>query len=402
MKAFVGNKKRLLIVYTSNLFPVIMMSQNRTIKMIERLSSDYSIDLLIPNISTDVSNIEKYCERIYYYKHQNTFKQIEKLMFYIKLYFSVYILFTPNQIAVNRFNGFKTKLNELINNDYHGVILHYWYLVPLIRNAKRKKIIVDTHGLIYIKIRLQAELTKNTVLKYFQLLKALHYRREELKSLNKADHVIFNSQTDVEKYVNEVGKNNFILVSNGQDIDQFVEHRKQQNCKTLLFYGSLGGEQNQLAFEKLWLNILPLINSRVDNLKLLIVGANPPEWIKLLQSDRITVTGYVEDVKTYLAKSTVLLIPLITGSGFRGRVIEVMAMGIPVIGTHNALDCINIIHGDHGFISDSDSELARFTELVLNDEKLRDKLSKNCIDFVSQSYSIEATYGRLSQFLINI
>ena len=53
-----------------------------------------------------------------------------------------------------------------------------------------------------------------------------------------------------------------------------------------------------------------------------------------------------------------MILPMSIAGGFRTRVVEVMAMGVPVIGTHNALDCLEMENGIHGFITDNDSEMA--------------------------------------------
>ena len=63
-------------------------------------------------------------------------------------------------------------------------------------------------------------------------------------------------------------------------------------------------------------------------------------------------------------------------------------MGVPVVGTHNALDSIEMMHKKQGFISDSDDEMASYLVTILSDILLREKMSNECRKFVLEKYSI--------------
>ena len=111
------------------------------------------------------------------------------------------------------------------------------------------------------------------------------------------------------------------------------------------------------------------------------------------------MTGFVEDVRPWLSKAWLSIIPLELGSGFRGRVIELMAMGIPVVGTHNALDSIGLKCGIDGFISDDNQELINISSNMLKSEHLRNFVSLSANDYVQFNYSLEATFGKLRNYL---
>ena len=93
--------------------------------------------------------------------------------------------------------------------------------------------------------------------------------------------------------------------------------------------------------------------------------------------------------------------PLTIGAGFRGRVVEVMAMGVPVVGTHNALDSLNMTHGVHGFITNDNKEMANYVLEILKNKRLKQELTANCINFIQNNFNIEATYGKLSKLLLS-
>ena len=77
-------------------------------------------------------------------------------------------------------------------------------------------------------------------------------------------------------------------------------------------------------------------------------------------------------------------------------------MGVPVIGTHNALDSIEMTSGVHGYVTDSDHEMAERAVQLLNDSGLKRYMSEKCRKFVAEKYSIEATYGKLSRYYFDL
>jgi glycosyltransferase involved in cell wall biosynthesis len=259
--------------------------------------------------------------------------------------------------------------------------------------------ILDTHDILYKKKYLTLKARYGKKIPFFKKRELKNFKKLENMFIRIADVIITNSRLDLEKIKEISPKATSNLISNGQDITYFSQYKANPEKGTILFYGSMGGDQNIKAFFRFWNRILPGIKTKFPDVKVLVVGANPPDSIKKLNNKtEIIVTGFVEDVREFLSKSYLMIIPMEIAAGFRGRVVEVMSMGIPVIGTHNALDCIEMTHGKHGFVSDSDQEMARYAIELLQAPKLRERMSKDCTRFVSEKYSIEASYGKLSLY----
>lgn len=194
-----------------------------------------------------------------------------------------------------------------------------------------------------------------------------------------------------------------VLIPDGSDVECYSSFPVKPDPNTILFYGAMSSPQNINAFKRFYKKIYPTLKMRFPELRLLVVGNKPADdIIKLHNGKDIIVTGFVDDVRTWLTQAWIKIIPLELGSGFRGRVIELMAMGIPVIGTHNALDSIEMENGKQGFISDSDDELIKYCLKLLNNHDLRKEMSRNAIAFVKEKYSLEATFGKLNTYLKNI
>lgn len=400
-------QKKILIVFTSDLVPVIMMNQNRTLNMLNRLAKGHQIELLTSDTNEPklLSSVIPSVDNIYYYKHHKNFGFLRKLFFYFVTCILTCLLLYPEHYHTVNNLSLRRKLKSLIReNNYDIILLHYWWIEKMLpKRLGNSKVIIDTHGLLFEKVYLEANRQKGLLNRTREKIYAKIYRKKELSSLNKADMLVFNSEQDKIKYNGELGgKVESITISNGQDLNYFTRENYPVSENTILFYGSLGGLQNQLAFKRFWLHIYPLILKENSNIHLIILGNDPPKWVRDLQNEKIKVTGYVDDIRPYIVESKVCVLPLTIGAGFRGRVVEVMAMGVPVVGTHNALDNLNMIHGKHGFISNDNVEIAKYVLEILNDKNLQHELSVNCTRFIQDNFSIESTYGILANYISKV
>ncbi len=190
------------------------------------------------------------------------------------------------------------------------------------------------------------------------------------------------------------------MIADGNDVDNYAATENNPEGNTLIFYGSMNSPQNVGAFKRAFFSILPMIKQQVPDVRMIVVGNKPPAEIRQLHNGKdMIVTGFVDDVRPWLSKGKALILPLEIGSGFRGRIVEVMSMGLPVVGTHNALDSLEMESGIHGLISDDDYEMAGHCIRLLTDESFRMKQSDACRKFVRDKYSLEATFGKLTEFL---
>ena len=335
MKESVGKKNRLLVVFTDNkLLPVTMMSQNRTINMMKRLAADFEVDLLLSDVNDKRLIISElpFLRKAIFYSHHKNFKFLEKKIFYFKILMMAFLLPVTNVYFTILNNSLKQELKNLEAKGYYAVLFHYWYANKIYSKISINKI-VDTHGLLYIKRMYKAEQQNTAFKRFYGKIKATIFKKLELGALKSADIVVFNSLIDEKIYKQIEPNKKTITITNGQELVQSLSlSSKSSFKKRILFYGSMGGDQNIIAFKRFWNNIYPEIKKQIPKVKLLVLGANPPDWIKALENEDVEITGYVDDVKPYINSCDVCILPLTIGSGFRGRVLEVMALGVPVVG----------------------------------------------------------------------
>ncbi|MYD09896.1 MAG: glycosyltransferase [Chloroflexi bacterium] len=190
---------------------------------------------------------------------------------------------------------------------------------------------------------------------------------------------------------------NIEVIPNGIELSRFRPQELARDPCTLLFVGNYEYAPNQDAARVLAEQVLPHVRQARPEARLQLVGANPPAWLRALESDAIEVSGRVPDVAPYLARATVFVCPLRVGAGLKNKVLEALAMGIPVVATPLSLDGINARPGESALVAEAD-DIAAATIDLLGDQGLRERLSRGGRALIESQYSWARTassYERL-------
>ena len=189
---------------------------------------------------------------------------------------------------------------------------------------------------------------------------------------------------------------NVMVVSHGIDTSYFKPKFDTSKPNTIIFVGNLTCQPNVDAILYFCSAIFPTVKLRVPNVTFYIVGISPPESILELETDdNITVTGYVNDIRPYLYNSSVFVAPLRLGGGVRGKILEAMACGVPVISTSEGCKGITAKPDEDIVIADTADEFAKRTIHLLQNKDLRFRLSRNGYNLVNEKYDWEVIVKNL-------
>jgi len=148
---------------------------------------------------------------------------------------------------------------------------------------------------------------------------------------------------------------------------------ESSGTNTLLFVGTMSYPPNADAVRFFCKQIFPLIRQRVPDVKLCVVGLEPPPEVRALEAlGNIVVTGEVEDLTEYYRQAQVVIVPMRAGAGTRLKILEAMALGRPVVSTSVGCEGLAVRHGEHLMVADQPADFAgQVIELLANHEQRR-------------------------------
>ncbi len=133
-------------------------------------------------------------------------------------------------------------------------------------------------------------------------------------------------------------------------------------------------------------DIFPKIKRVISNAKLFIVGQNPPSALRRMSSDDIIVTGFVPDIREEYLQSVVAVAPIRFGAGTLNKILEPMALGIPVVATSVATEGLPLMNGRDVLVEDSADGFAKCVVRVLADTALQHSLGSHAQSIVREKY----------------
>ena len=159
-----------------------------------------------------------------------------------------------------------------------------------------------------------------------------------------------------------------------------------QSAETL-YIGQMGYAPNRDGARHLCRSILPLILAQRPDARLNVVGISPPADLGTgLPPGAVNVVGFVEDTLPWYRRSAISLVPLRAGSGVRGKILESMALGRPVVSTSLGCEGIEVVHGRDLLIADTPRDFADCAVRLLSDADLWKHIARNGRRFVEERH----------------
>jgi glycosyltransferase involved in cell wall biosynthesis len=255
----------------------------------------------------------------------------------------------------------------------------------------RCKVVFDDHNAEYVLQQRAFETDRRYPSKWlkaaYSLVQRSKLRRYEATVCQAVDQVVAVSDTD-RAALREIAPNvDVAVVPNGVDTAYFsalasgdnpgIRQSKIRHLASLVFSGTLDFRPNIDAVVWFCEQVLPRIKKEIFHIHLYIVGKAPTREVRRLGHDAaVTVTGYVGDVRPYIAQARVYVAPIRMGSGTKLKVLEALAMGIPVVSTSLGAEGIAVTPGQDILIADDPAEFAAQVVALMNDEPLRKRMSE--------------------------
>ena len=142
---------------------------------------------------------------------------------------------------------------------------------------------------------------------------------------------------------------------------------------------------------------MPLLLRKMENAILRVYGSNIPSALKSLENDHLVLEGYVDTLDLVFEKCRVFVVPLLSGAGIKGKVLEAMSWGVPMVLSPVAAEATGLVHEHSALIAESPEEWVDGITRLYQDKALWLKLSKNSLELARTNYSFDGGMRALSK-----
>ena len=197
-------------------------------------------------------------------------------------------------------------------------------------------------------------------------------------------------------YILHSRRREIAVVSNGVDTDFFhPAQRKEPRANQVVFTGNMAYAPNVVAARYLAKQVMPLVWKMQPEVELLLAGASPVPTVRALASERVTISGWLPDIRTAYAESAIFVAPMQMGTGLQNKLLEAMAMGMPCITFPLANKALGATPGEHLLIANNAEDTARCVLFLLENPGAADILGKNARQFVENQFNWTVTTAKL-------
>jgi polysaccharide biosynthesis protein PslH len=231
--------------------------------------------------------------------------------------------------------------------------------------------------------------TKNPFVKLFSWVESKKFALSEEKASRRFNRVAMSSAVDRQAYPVSAGLREKIdVIPNGVDLEHFGFRQFEAQKNLLVFCAKLDYFPNRDAALYFARCIWPVVRARRPELRLEIVGSRPPKNVRSLDGkDNIRVIASVPDVRPFLGRAWVALCPIRIRAGIQNKMLEAMALGVPLIATAVCCPGLQVQPGKHLLVADGPEQFASAVELLLDDMTLREKLIREGRAYVESQHN---------------
>ena len=312
-------------------------------------------------------------------------------------------LFSDESYHVKRFisTDFTNKLIEILKKDKYDIIqLEMVYMAPYIqtiREHSNAKIVLRAHNVEHLIWDRIAKKTKFTPKRWYinHLVNTL--KKYELDVINQVDGIAAITYRDAAFFRGETAIP-VIDIPYGVNPDDFKPHFEVREKPTLYHIGSMNWMPNEEGISWFLNKIWDKLSKREPELSLYLAGRHMPKWLMKLKKKNVNVIGEVADAKEFIRNHDIAIVPLLSGSGIRIKIIESMAMGRTVITTMIGAEGIQYSEHENIIIADTPAKMTEVICKIIKDPNEAQRIGHNARKLVEEVYDNKKIIERLIIF----
>lgn len=225
------------------------------------------------------------------------------------------------------------------------------------------------------------------------------YRKEkqlELQLLQKVDMVVTNNPKDTDM-LEKCGIQKASIFTSMSYFDNYININRNAVGQDILFYGAMARPENYES--AIWFIKEVMSQLEYDTIRFIIVGSNPPKELLRYQSDRVCITGYVEDVSSYFSSCMCMAAPLLRGAGIKIKILEGMSAGIPILTNEVGIEGIPARNQKEFFYCEKASDYVKVIKDIINKKINASEVGQNARRFIKDNYNIKTKTDQLIELI---
>jgi sugar transferase (PEP-CTERM/EpsH1 system associated) len=228
----------------------------------------------------------------------------------------------------------------------------------------------------------------------------LHYERHIARTFS---HSLVCTEAEAQEFRAAIPDAPVSIVHNGVNLDYFSSAGTPKRAGELVFTGVMNYTPNVDAVRWFCADILPRVRQAVPQAQLTICGSRPIKAVQRLAADPgVVVTGRVPDVRPYLDRAEVFVAPLRLARGIQNKVLEAMAMGLPVVASDTVWNGTAIAEGEGIVAADTAEAFAAQVVRLLRDASYRTAMGMRARAVVEQNYRWSTQLAALDRVVADV
>jgi glycosyltransferase involved in cell wall biosynthesis len=308
----------------------------------------------------------------------------------VKLRGALLNLLSSDSYFVSRFyfSDFEKALVEKLKSQQFDIIqiegLFMGVYIPVIRKYSKAKIVLRAHNVEHLIWERHLKNEKPSLKKMYLSLQTKRLKKFEREAINAVDAVVTITDADKQFLEKEGFKKPYYNCITGVDVKNYSEGSAVKKKKTLFHFASMDWMPNQEAVRWFLANCWHDVLRAVPDAKLVLAGKHMPQEFLKLNEPNVLVIEKVNDGKSFYKEHEIMLVPLLSGSGLRIKIIEGMAYGKAIVSTSIGAEGINCSDKKNIIIADSAADFsAAVIDLLQHPEKIA-KLESEALRFAEE------------------
>ena len=298
--------------------------------------------------------------------------------------------------------AFAQKLTAILQQEEFDVVhvesIFLTPYVPLIRKYSQAKVILRAHNVEHLIWKHVAQSTRNYFKRLYLKHLSLTLRAYEMEHLQDYDGIVCITQGDAEYFRTNGCRRPITAIPFGVECgEQCTEGGEFEVDPCSLFHiGAMDWMPNQESIQWLLDRVWPVVHREVPQAHLYLAGRKMPSSLIQKQIEGVTIVGEVPDAKQFIASKQINVVPLLSGSGIRVKIIEAMSMGKAVVTTTVGARGIDYTDGEDLLIANTPDEFAACIKRLVDAPDYCQRVGQAAARLVRERYDV----GRLTEQLL--